>query len=358
MNNSDRVYKELLQKSLSTLKRSIDILSRKNDGLTDRRPVKIEGLRLQYEQIEQELKNFEARKEFSERKEKMLEHLDEKAEKIVAKKESHEEKIQELENLRKKLKTVRGTRKIDKKIEHQHKIIRRLQKKNARIDFRQKVIMLPKYYRIQKRDNLLNKQQGRVNLVSDKLLINERLQSQLDPEHSIIDRMKSAIYDIKGKYYERKLGRREEILKAMQEKNSIVGMLGARVTALPKSAIDKLRRRNKKEETIDQTRKQEPQPVQEQEAQQERKSQPAPEEQPQQVQQPEPQQEEVVQPEKAQEVETPSYDDGLYHLKKGEIIQDFPSKPKTEDSGLNDMMNDYNAQAGKQAMQAGNTQTK
>ena len=121
---------------------------------------------------------------------------------------------------------------------------------------------------------------------------------------------------------------------------------------------DKLRRRNKKEETIEQTREQTPQPVQEQESQQERKSQPAPEEQPQQVQQPEPQQEEVVQPEKAQEVETPSYDDGLYHLKKGEIIQDFPSKPKTEDSGLNDMMNDYNAQAGKQAMQAGNTQTK
>lgn len=246
MNNSDRVYKELLQKNLSTLKRSMDILSRKRSGLTDRRPAEIEALRLQYKQIEEELEKFEARKDFSKRKEKKLDRLDEKADKIIAKKETHEKKIEDLQELRKKLKTAKGSRKIDKNIEHQHRIIRHLQKKNARIDFRQKVIMLPKYYRIQKKDKMLNKQQGRVNLSTDKLLINEHLQSQLDPQNSVIDRIKSVVYDIKGNHYAKKIARAEKLLKAMQEKNSIIGMFGARVTVLPKSAIEKLRRRKKR----------------------------------------------------------------------------------------------------------------
>ena len=64
MNNSDKVYQDLLKRSLLLINNQIKILERKNHGLralSEQTSIEINGLKLQYQQIQEELKNYEER---------------------------------------------------------------------------------------------------------------------------------------------------------------------------------------------------------------------------------------------------------------------------------------------------------
>lgn len=256
MNNSDRVYQEMIQKSMKSISAEINKLERQNRGLraaTDNMTVKIDGLKLQLQELNQELKNYEERITLSERKENKLDKTDAKVAEIIAKEESHVQKIRDLENMKKSLHTTRAVRKVNKQIVKQQEIIKRLQKKNARIDLRQKVIMMPKYYRVKKRSQLLNKQQAKVNLAIANIHDVEMMKSMLDPENKIMDNLKSVIYDIKGAYYQKKLSHAQDVLETMQHSKSNIAIRGANAITLSKKAVNKLRKNNglKKETAID-----------------------------------------------------------------------------------------------------------
>lgn len=256
MNNSDRVYQEMIQKSMKSISAEINKLERQNRGLraaTDNMTVKIDGLKLQLQELNQELKNYEERITLSERKENKLDKTDAKVAEIIAKEESHVQKIRDLENMKKSLHTTRAVRKVNKQIVKQQEIIKRLQKKNARIDLRQKVIMMPKYYRVKKRSQLLNKQQAKVNLATANIHDVEMMKSMLDPENKIMDNLKSVIYDIKGAYYQKKLNHAQDVLETMQHSKSNIAIRGANAITLSKKTVNKLRKNNglKKETAID-----------------------------------------------------------------------------------------------------------
>lgn len=256
MNNSDRVYQEMIQKSMKSISAEINKLERQNRGLraaTDNMTVKIDGLKLQLQELNQELKNYEERITLSEHKENKLDKTDAKVAEIIAKEESHVQKIRDLENMKKSLHTTRAVRKVNKQIVKQQEIIKRLQKKNARIDLRQKVIMMPKYYRVKKRSQLLNKQQAKVNLATANIHDVEMMKSMLDPENKIMDNLKSVIYDIKGAYYQKKLNHAQDVLETMQHSKSNIAIRGANAITLSKKTVNKLRKNNglKKETAID-----------------------------------------------------------------------------------------------------------
>ena len=252
MNNSDKVYITMIQDSIKSLTKKIEELEVKNNGvrsILDSTTVKINGLKLEVQQLAQELKNYESRMNLSEKKEEKLDNLDEKATKILNKVATHEEKIKELQQLKNNLKTARAKRKIDKQIEHQQTIIRLLQKANTTIDIRQKVIMLPKYYVTKKKDRLLNIAKARVNLNAEKMEDLNMMKKALN-ENSIIDQVKSVIYDIKGVYYLKRFNYSKEVLARMKNSNSMVNLYGANAITLGKKAINKLRKKSeKKEET-------------------------------------------------------------------------------------------------------------
>lgn len=252
MNNSDKVYITMIQDSIKSLTKKIKELEVKNNGvrsILDSTTVKINGLKLEVQQLAQELKNYESRMNLSEKKEEKLDNLDEKATKILNKVATHEEKIKELQQLKNNLKTARAKRKIDKQIEHQQTIIRLLQKANTTIDIRQKVIMLPKYYVTKKKDRLLNIAKARVNLNAEKIEDLNMMKKALN-ENSIIDQVKSVIYDIKGVYYLKRFNYSKEVLARMKNSNSMVNLYGANAITLGKKAINKLRKKSeKKEET-------------------------------------------------------------------------------------------------------------
>ena len=250
MNNSDKVYELLLKQSLDTIKNQIQNLKQKKKGLidlTDKTEIEIKGLELQYNEIENAIKNQQERITLSERKENKLNKLDEKSDKIAEKQEEHMEEIQKLQDVQKELKTARAKRKISKKIEKQQEIIQALQKKQARIDLRQKAIMLPKYARINKRERLIAKQQARVDLATAKAEDNQILQEMLDPENKITDSIKSIIYDIKGNFYRKSLSHSEAVLETMRNQNSNIAVRGANAITITKNIAQFLREKREAE---------------------------------------------------------------------------------------------------------------
>lgn len=256
MNNSDRVYQEMIEKSMRNISIEIKKLEQQNKGLravADNLTIKIDGLKLQLQELNQELKNYEERITLSERKESKLDKTDAKVAEIIAKEESHVQKIRDLETMKKSLHTTRAVRKVNKQIAHQQEIIKKLQKKNARIDLRQKVIMMPKYYHVKKRAQLLNKQQAKVNLAAANVHDIEAMKKMLDPENKLMDNLKSIIYDIKGAYYQKKLSHSQDALETMQHSKNNIAIRGANAITLSKKAINKLRKNNNltKETAID-----------------------------------------------------------------------------------------------------------
>lgn len=250
MNNSDKVYQDLLKRSLLLINNQIKILERKNRGLralSEQTSIEINGLKIQYQQLQEELKNYEERIDLSEKEEEKLEKLDIKSSVNSELQEDHIARIDELEAVKKRLQTTKAIRKVNKQIAQQKEIIRKLQKKSSKIDQKQKKIMLPKYKKMQKRNQLLSHQQAKVNWTAAKIKDNQELQAMLDPENSLKDLLASKIYDIKGQFYQKKLSHSQEVLATMKSQKSNIAIRGANAITLSKKAINKFRNEISKE---------------------------------------------------------------------------------------------------------------
>lgn len=242
--NANSVYQSLLYKSLDTIQKQISSLESKNHGLralTDKTTVEIEGLKLQYSEIAQQLKQLEGHKQLSEKKESTLEKWDKKADYINGKEQNMEKSIADYKNLQQNLSTSRAKRKVAKKIEHKRQLIRLLQTTSNLIDNRQKLVMLPQYLKDKKRMNLLTKQQAKINVTAAKIEDNKALQAMLDPTGNILDRVQSKIYDIKGTYYQKNFSHSKDVLATMQQSKSNIAIRGANAITLGKKTIAKLR---------------------------------------------------------------------------------------------------------------------
>lgn len=244
MNNSDKVYQELLKRSLLLINAQIKTLERKNHGLralAEQTSIEINSLKIQYQQLATELKNYEERERFSEAEESKLDKLDMKATENLGKQQEHIARLNELEAVKKKLQTTGAIRKVNRQIEHQKELIQKLQKKSVKIDRNQRKIMLPKYKKMQKRNQLLSHQQAKVNWTAAKIKDNQELQSMLDPENSLKDLLASKIYDIKGQFYQKSLSHSQEVLETMKNQKSNIAIRGANVMTLSKKAMNKFR---------------------------------------------------------------------------------------------------------------------
>ena len=244
MNNSTLMYRKMLADKLNSIQNKINVLNARNSRIFDKyADIQIEGLRRQYEEVSNELKNLDERIALSDKAEAIMSKLDDKSSDVGLRISERAQAISELQAIKSQLSTRRGVRKINRQIERQQNIIRLLQRKNVCIGAVQRAMMFPKYYKMQKRMQLLNLQHAKVNYMAGMAHDLKFLQSTLRPEEKLGDHVKAFIYDIQGRYYQRQMDHAIEVLDIMNEQSSNILMRGARCVTVSKKVTEKLRER-------------------------------------------------------------------------------------------------------------------
>lgn len=244
MNNSEIVYRQMLQKSLNRITDEILLLGTQNNKLmnmitsSERR---IEKLKIEREEILQELK------ERQQSNTQQVENapnafLDNQIVSTEEKTKSHAKRISELEELKKQTSSNIARAIMNRRINHERKKIARLKSTKNIISDVQKAIMLPKHIIDKYRFGKYAKRQGNVNYYENKVEEIKKKQENIK-EDNIITKVQSAYYDIKGKYYAKKLEKSKKLLNRLQQKGIKNKILGANVAAMNKKDIDKFRQR-------------------------------------------------------------------------------------------------------------------
>lgn len=242
MNNSDLAYKNMLQEKLKKINGQINDLEKRNTGLralVDKTSITIERLKLQAKDLNEQIANFTAKAELNAVESVVVDTFDALSAKQNESSQKAEDKIKELEALKAKLKTTRAKRKIERKIEHQQKIIKGLQKGNNIVSGIQKIVIYPKYHREITRNKLLNQQQAKANYSKDRYDDIQQMRSMLNQDKTI-DRIKDAIYEFKGNRYLKKQKRAEEVLAQMKKSKHPIVMRGAKAVVVSKKIKDKI----------------------------------------------------------------------------------------------------------------------
>ena len=244
MNNADRVYKQMLQDELNKTNRKITELEIKNQGLRvafDNTAIEIESLKIKAENLKEQIANFTERQELDAVSDSFVETFDEIVEINAEKREKAEENLQELRDLRDRLKTKRAIRRVDKKIEHQQKILERLQKSDVRISNVQRAFMAPKRFIESKKEQILFNAQAKVNVAESTYNDINELQAMLKPETSFKDSIMNIVYKVQKNHYQRKLNHASEVLAQIQKSNNIVAMQGANAIVISKKLGNNLK---------------------------------------------------------------------------------------------------------------------
>lgn len=245
MNNSENTYREILQKSINRINDEIILLEIQNNKLINivgSSEKRIEQLKLEKEQMLNELKS---RIETKQTKVDGIatEFIDDRIKDIANKGYTHSERIKELESLKSQVNSNISRAIINKKINNERMKLVRLRNATNLVSDIQKAMILSKHavdkYRLRK----YAKRQGNVNYYENQVNKIENLQSKLNPEENIVDKVKAAYYDMKGNHYAKKLDKSTRLLEKLQQKEIRKHILGANVAAISKKAADKLRKR-------------------------------------------------------------------------------------------------------------------
>ena len=251
MRSSEEQYKKILEDRISELKRKIAKLnSKQGRGIEtmNSAATKINGYKIEIQELEEELANTDRRRQLSERVETELARLDRKYRSNERRTSSYEDEIDRLKEMRENLTTIRARRKVDKRISQLNDKISKLKNTNVKCAKKQRRMMIPRYKKDFIKNGMISRAEGRVENYENLVRDNEALKGMLD-DNKIIDNIKGIFYDIKGRYYQKKLERSQEILTEMQRKDKIITMAGARITSFGKKRIERIRQRRAQQMT-------------------------------------------------------------------------------------------------------------
>lgn len=245
MNNSENNYRSILSKYLDQINDEIILLQSQNNALISmitRSEKRVERLRIEREQVMQELKNRVERKE-TKLEGSTKEFLDDRIENITKKADTSNQRVAELEQLRKNATSRYTKARLQRRIVHERKKIARLKGAKNLISDVQKAIIMPRYklekYRLKK----YAKRQGNVNYFTNKLQKTTTKQQALKPEENLVDNIKDKYYDFKGKRYAKKLEKSTKLLQKLQQSGMQNRILGANAVAMNKADLNRLRQR-------------------------------------------------------------------------------------------------------------------
>lgn len=244
--SSDLEYRNLLQERVKQLQsRLVGLRGRAKHDITGHVYNQIKGHEREIEVLQEMINSMDRRPEMSVPGEGMMSVTDSFRDNNHSKQNQYEQQIAELKELRSNLLTARAQRRLDRRIEKLNRKISKLKKHDVYAGNVQRSILYPRYlYETRKRSLLLHAE-GRVLAYQDRIQDNERIHSELDAmySNSIVRGVHEFICDIKGMYYQNRLGRAQEILDEMNQTDSVIHMQGARITSLSKKYLEQIRQR-------------------------------------------------------------------------------------------------------------------
>lgn len=243
MDNANKIQEEILLNSLSSLNKSIEnikSLDQELNGISDKIHVELVSLEKQRSIIQDQIDQFKLNGITDDNKN--LNKVNEKYDDNLTNQNDLKQQISELESKKEKLKTGMGKNLINKMIESKYKKLEKLQQKEIKLEQRQRVILMKKQNTINKRNELLSKREANIELTEAKINDNGILKNNLGD--SIKDKVDKKIYDIKGKFYQKKYEYQTNILNNMKQRN--VGFKGANVMIVTKKSTNLMRNSIKK----------------------------------------------------------------------------------------------------------------
>lgn len=249
MNNSDRIYEEVLRKRAGEIQRNIGKIERELNRTklaTKRAETELLGLKNELERVREEIEALEniqdEDKSYSDHA--VVQLLDNLTEKKNEKSQGLQDEIDQLKELREEIQSRSIKRRIDKKISKRQEKINKLRKKQVKIDKSQRSIIMSKTKKDRMKDRRFSMQEARVQYWENKRNDTEVLRSALNPEESIKDMVLDTVYQFNNSLiYPFFLNRQQEILDVMNQKK--VRVLGANIIVMSrrtkkhiKNAID------------------------------------------------------------------------------------------------------------------------
>ena len=243
MDNANKIQEEILLNSLDSLNKSIEnikSLDQELNGISDKIHVELVSLEKQRSIIQDQIDQFKLNGITDDNKN--LNEVNEKYDDNLTNQNDLRQQISELESKKEILKTGMGKNLINKMIESKYKKLEKLQQKEIKLEQRQRIILMKKQNTINKRNELLSKREANIELTEAKINDNGILKNNLGD--SIKDKVANKIYDIKGKFYQKKYEYQTNILNNMKQRN--VGFKGANVMIVTKKSTNLMRNSIKK----------------------------------------------------------------------------------------------------------------
>lgn len=242
MNNSDKIYRKVLEDQITALDKEIMQLKKeieKAKVFVRSKEVELLTLTEEKDRIEEELRQMEELANLDKKyaDNSVIEALDVASSKIGERRDRLSDEIQELERERETASNV-GKTKIDFKIKQRNDILEAMKKGSNHIDKAQHSIMMKQssIQRLLKRKYV--KQQATIDYYDVKKDSNEALRRTIGfKEDSIGDR----IFQMRSAYFDAQIKFQEEVLEEMHN-HKLIGIKGAKAMVLSKHAISNIKK--------------------------------------------------------------------------------------------------------------------
>ena len=242
MNNSDKIYRKVLEEQITALDKEIMQLKKeieKAKVFVRSKEVELLTLTEEKDRIEEELRQMEELANLDKKyaDNSVIELLDVASSKIGERRDRLSDEIKELERERETASNV-GKTKIDFKIKQRNDILEAMKKGSNHIDKAQHSIMMKQssIQRLLKRKYV--KQQATIDYYDVKKDSNEALRRTIGfKEDSIGDR----IFQMRSAYFDAQIKFQEEVLEEMHN-HKLIGIKGAKAMVLSKHAISNIKK--------------------------------------------------------------------------------------------------------------------
>lgn len=243
MNSANKIQSEILfntykdiQERIKSLEQVVDELVDNMNLITNKVKVELESLKKQEEKINEQIIEFKKNNGMTDVSDELLK-ISQTTDNLSNDQTKLQQEIDSLKETKELLQTASAKNTISRKIELKQAKLDKLKNKEVKLESRQRVILMNKQKVVNKRNEMLSKQEAKLENTADKIVDNMILRNTLDD--SFKDKLVGKLYDVKGKFYLKQQDHQAKILEIMENNN--VSFKGANVILIKKTACNIMR---------------------------------------------------------------------------------------------------------------------